>query len=138
MSKNTFNVGKFGKMKQVSLFPKENKEMDKREKEIHDSLDDLQNSDMNEGQAFIPAKQNYGDADIMATPYKKPTSKKPEESRSSGKRTINNEVDAWLNLGGRAFFVKIEGVSYMTSIDSVQDLLDGKKKGVKLGQIEEA
>lgn len=159
-NKSRFNVGHFGRTKQLSIYNDENKEMNKREREIHDSQK-LQNSfDKREepgfnveddniinprssltrsdlGKAERLGNKNYGDADIMAKPYQKPTGKKTDAPRSSGNRTIDNEVDAWLNIGGKAFFVKIEGVSYMTSIDSVRDLLDGNKKGVKLGRIEE-
>lgn len=43
------------------------------------------------------------------------------------------EVDAWMNLGGKGFFVKIDGKEYITSIESVKALLSGDKQGVKLG-----
>jgi len=137
MLKLSFNVGHFGKTKQLSIYHDENNEMDKREKEIHISQKSQNNFDKREEPCFNSGKQNYGDADTMPKPYSKPTGKKTDAPRSSGQRTIDNEVDAWLNTGGKAFFVKIEGVSYMTSIQSVQDLLEGNKKGVKLGRIEE-
>jgi len=108
--------------------------MEKREKQIHDSLKSQNNYEKSEEQGLNnPCNRNYGDADNMAT--KKYF--KPAPSCSSGTRSINNDVDAWLNIGGKAFFVKINGISYMTSIASVQALLNGEQKGAKLGRIEE-
>ena len=52
----------------------------------------------------------------------------------SGKREIL-DVDAWMNIGGKGFFVKIDGKEYITSIDSVKALLSGEKQGVKLGML---
>lgn len=43
------------------------------------------------------------------------------------------DVDAWINIGGKGVFVKIEGKEYITSIESVKALLNGEKQGVKLG-----
>lgn len=137
MHRTLFNTGKFGRTKQVTLFKKENSENEKRDKENKRIWQETQNHDMFEEQGFHPCNDNYGDVDMPA--QRKKTYRKGKTSyppRSSG-RSINNDVDAWLNLGGKAFFVKIDGVSYMTSIESVQDLLNGNKKGVKLGLIEE-
>lgn len=55
-----------------------------------------------------------------------------DETPSDNKKEIV-DVDAWMNTGGKGFFVKIEGKEYITSIESVQALLSGEKKGVKLG-----
>ena len=47
------------------------------------------------------------------------------------------DADAWMNIGGKGFFVKIDGKEYITSIDSVKALLSGEKQGVKLGMLKE-
>lgn len=60
---------------------------------------------------------------------------KPQIETPSGKRKII-DVEAWMNTGGKGFFVKIEGKEYITSIESVQALLNGEKQGVKLGLLE--
>lgn len=79
--------------------------------------------DKNEGLGLVyPNKKTSMERKIMTEDNETP----------SGKREII-DVDAWMNTGGKGFFVKIDGKEYITSIESVQALLNGEKQGVKLG-----
>lgn len=60
-----------------------------------------------------------------------PKNKTSKERKPMAKEIV--EVDAWMNTGGKGFFVKIDGKEYITSIESVKALLNGEKQGVKLG-----
>lgn len=107
-----YNVGQFGRITQVSLYARENDEAG-----IH------------------PAARKKGDEDMAYQP--KPSSKAPKTParKEYPKQHIENpeELDAWMNKAGNALLIKIEGTTYVTSLDNVQDLLGDKKKGIKLG-----
>lgn len=103
-NKINFNVGQFGKTKQLSLYKE------------------------SEGLPLVKGNKNNSERDIRMAkqPYVKPT------EPSSVKRKIV-ETDNWLSLGGKGFFIKVDGKDYMTSQANIKRLLDGKIKGVKLG-----
>lgn len=91
--------------------------------ESKDSLTENQKdfpNDKNEGLGFNPNKKISQERISM------------EDETQSERREIL-DADAWMNLGGKGFFVKIDGKEYITSIDSVKALLNGDKQGVKLG-----
>lgn len=93
-------------------------------------------NDKNEGLGFgFPkANQRFADGKFVNFPNKKLSQERisMEDESQSEKREII-DADAWMNLGGKGFFVKIDGKEYITSIDSVKALLNGEKQGVKLG-----
>ncbi len=101
-----YNIGQFGKTKQVTLY-----------KDY-------------EGLPLVKGNKNNSERDnrMAKQPYVKPT------EPSSVKRKIV-ETDNWLSLGGKAFFIKVDGKDYMTSQANIKRLLDGEIKGVKLGQL---
>lgn len=111
VERKNYNVGIFNKTKQVTLYKHEN-----------DGLSG--NLDKNKTEReYKMQKKNY-------TPSPK------ADSTPKGKFEIV-DADAWVNLGGKALFVKIEGKSYITSRQSIEQLLSGEKKGVKLGLVKE-
>jgi len=67
---------------------------------------------------------------------RKSMTKDTQPETPSGRKDIV-DADAWMNIGGKGFFVKIDGKEYITSIDSVKALLSGEKQGVKLGLLKE-
>lgn len=89
----------------------------------------------NEGLGFNPkANRRFADGKSIDFPNKQTSMERKNmaEETPSGKRDIV-DADAWMNVGGKGFFVKIDGKEYITSIESVKALLSGEKQGVKLG-----
>lgn len=86
------------------------------------------------GLVFPKANQRFADGKSVDFPNKITSMERKimTDETPSGKREIL-DVDAWMNTGGKGFFVKIEGKEYITSIESVKALLSGDKQGVKLG-----
>lgn len=103
-----YNVGKFGNKMQMTLYGDENRELKKTLKK--------------------------GEKNMANKKYQKKTYSKPVQENTGRRKIV--DVDAWINIGGKGFFVKIEGREYMTSIDNIQALLEGEKKGVKLGLLQ--
>jgi hypothetical protein len=120
-----YNVGQIGKRKLYFLDGKTNVFPKTKQVTIYDKE--------NEGVDLVKSTKNNSERDNkMAGKTFTPKPSAPAE----GKREIV-EVDAWVNLGGKAVFVKIDGKSYITSRMSIEQLLNGEKKGVKLGLIKE-
>lgn len=115
---------------QRTLFKSESKDsLTKNQKDF--------SNDKNEGLGFNPkSNQRFDDGKTNSFPNKKLSQERESmaDEQQSDRREIV-DVDAWMNTGGKGFFVKIEGKEYITSIDSVKALLNGEKQGVKLGML---
>lgn len=108
INRYNYNIGQFGKTTQLTLY-----------------------KDENVGLRRNPQKNQKGDMNPMAEKKKY----QKDEPETSPRKEIK-DADAWLNIGGKGFFVKIDGKEYITSVDSVKALLSGEKQGVKLGLLE--
>lgn len=89
------------------------------------------------GLVYPKANQRFADGKTVIFPNKQTSMERKimAEETPSGKRPIV-EADAWMNIGGKGVFVKIDGKEYITSIESVKALLSGEKQGVKLGLLQ--
>lgn len=114
----SYNVGVFGKTIQTTLYNYKNEGLRLYSK------------------AKASRVSNCVNNSIPSSNKKTSKEKKIMADDETPKRKII-DVEAWMNTGGKGFFVKIDGKEYITSIESVQALLNGEKQGVKLGLLED-
>lgn len=96
-----YNVGKFGKTIQKSIYDK-SEGLDLNSKKNNSERD----KNMVEKKKFVP---------------------QPQETTDSKRKELV-KGDYWVNKGGKALFIKIDGVEYMTSISLIQSLISGTLK----------